>query len=68
MCSPSIPDPPPPPPPKPDFRDEEIALATEVEGQRRNRRLAGLSSTISGAASGVLSPTRTTAGIKQSKR
>ena len=65
MCSASAPDPPEPPPPPPDFTDEQVALATEVEQQRRNRRLVGLASTIrANGAQGVLSPTRTTAGTK----
>lgn len=64
MCKPDIPKAPPPPPPPPDWADESASLAVEVEEQRRNQRLAGLSSTISNAASGVLTPTRTTAGVK----
>lgn len=64
MCTPSIPKPPPPPPLPPDFTDENIALAKGVEEDRNFRVFAGLSSTIRNAATGVLSPTRTTAGTK----
>lgn len=65
MCTPDVPKAPPPPPPRPDFKDEAVALSTEVEETRRKQRLAGLASTISGAASGIArGSTSTTRGVK----
>ena len=59
MCKPDIPEPPPPPPKPVDFTDEYVRQAADVEEDRRNNRLTGLASTISNAATGVLTPTRT---------
>ena len=64
MCKPSIPEPPPPPPPKPDFKDEQVALAAQVQQDRTNQKLAGLASTIKTGSAGVLSATNTSKGAK----
>lgn len=59
MCAPDLPKAPVPPPP-PDFMDEQVALAQQVQDQERKRAFAGLSSTIATGAQGVLTPGRTT--------
>lgn len=63
MCS-SAPKPPPPPPPKPDFKEEQVALAAQVQRDRSKQIFAGLASTIATGAGGVLTQTSTTAGKK----
>ena len=61
MCSPKIPEPPPLPLPPPDFADETAALALRLTQQEQRRAFAGLASSFSGSAHGVLNPAATTA-------
>lgn len=61
MCTgnPAPPDPPPVPAPPPDYTDEQVALSREVADQEKKRAFAGLSSTLTGTASGAVNPGRT---------
>ena len=59
MCT-STPKQPQVPAPPPDFSDQQAALALDVERTKQQQLFAGLSSSITTGASGVLSPSRTT--------